>query len=56
MVYFEVDKSKGLVIVVFDQFLSESINFQMLNFKFLKKFRYTAYLVKFIIDFNLNIL
>ena len=56
VVYFEADKSEDSVTIAFDQFLSESINCQMVNFKLLQKFRYAAYLVKFIIDFNLNIL
>jgi len=54
MVYYEVDSSKGQVTVAFDEFLSDSINGQFANFQFLQKFRYSAYLVKFIIDFNLS--
>jgi len=53
MVYYEADNSKGSVIVAFDQFLSDSINGQFVNFQFLQKFRYLAYLVKFITNFNL---
>jgi len=53
MVYYEANSSKGSVTVAFDQFLNDSINGQFTNFQFLQKFRYQAYLVKFIIDFNL---
>lgn len=53
MIYYEDDSSKSLVTAAFDQFLSEIINSQFMNFQYLQKFRYQAYLVKFIIDFYL---
>ncbi len=56
VVFYEVDKLNDSVTVALDQFLSESINGYMANFQFLQKFRYAAYLVKIIIDFNLDVL
>jgi len=53
MIYYEADSSKGSFTIAYNQFLSESINGQFANFLFLQKFKYQAYLVKFIIDFNL---
>lgn len=40
VVYYEAEKSKNMVIVAFDQFLSESIHEQFINFWHLQKFKY----------------
>jgi len=53
MIYYEAESSKSSVTITFDQFLIESINGQFVNFQYLQKFRYQAYLVNFIVDFNL---
>jgi len=53
MIYYEAEKSKSVVIVAFDQFLSESIHGQFVNFQYIQNFRYQAYLLKFLVDFNL---
>ena len=54
VVYYEAEKSKNMVTVAFDQFLSESIHEQFINFWHLQKFRYQAYFLRFIVGFNLE--
>ena len=54
MIYYEAEKSKSVVIVAFDQFLSESVHGKFLNFQYIQKFRYQAYLLNFHVEFNLE--
>jgi len=54
IIYYEADIAKNRVTVTLDQFLSKNIHGQFINFKFLQKFRYQAYLLKFIVDVNLE--
>ena len=53
MIYYEAEKSKSTITVTFDQFISERMHGKFVNIQYIQKFRYQAYLLKFMVDFNL---